>query len=34
VFVDDIATAHRHLLDNGAEHSAPPLRLADRCAFS
>ena len=29
-----IASAHRHVVDNGAEHSAPPLRLADRCAFS
>jgi lactoylglutathione lyase len=34
VFVSDILTAHRQLLDAGAEHSAPPLRLADRCAFS
>ena len=34
VFVTDIARAHQHLIDNGAEHSAPPLRLADRCAFS
>jgi len=34
VFVRDIGRAHQHLLENGAEHSAPPLRLADRCAFS
>jgi catechol 2,3-dioxygenase-like lactoylglutathione lyase family enzyme len=34
VFVSDIVTAHQQLLDNGAEHSAPPIRLADRCAFS
>jgi lactoylglutathione lyase len=34
VFVRDIESAHRQLLDNGAEHSAPPLRLADRCVFS
>lgn len=34
VFVRDIERAHRQLLDNGAEHSAPPLRLADRCVFS
>jgi len=34
VFVRDILTAHQQLLDKGAEHSAPPLRLADRCAFS
>jgi catechol 2,3-dioxygenase-like lactoylglutathione lyase family enzyme len=34
VFVTDIASAHQHLIDSGAEHSAPPLRLADRCAFS
>ena len=34
VFVSDVSTAHQQLLDSGAEHSAPPLRLADRCAFS
>jgi catechol 2,3-dioxygenase-like lactoylglutathione lyase family enzyme len=34
VFVRDIERAHQRLLDNGAEHSAPPLRLADRCIFS
>ena len=34
VFVADIALAHRQLVDAGAEHSAAPLRLADRCVFS
>ncbi|MEO8693789.1 MAG: VOC family protein [Acidimicrobiales bacterium] len=34
VFVRDIQRAHQSALDNGAEHSAPPLRLADRCIFS
>ena len=32
--VPDVLTAHAFLVDHGAEHSAPPVRLADRCVFS
>jgi catechol 2,3-dioxygenase-like lactoylglutathione lyase family enzyme len=34
VFVTDITSAHQHLLDSGAEHSASPILLGDRCSFS
>jgi hypothetical protein len=33
-FVDDILAAHDGLISLGAQHSVPPIRLADRCAFS
>lgn len=33
-FVDDIRAAHRSLLDLGAEHAVPPVRLRDRVVFS
>jgi lactoylglutathione lyase len=33
-FVDDILAAHDGLIARGAEHSVPPIRLADRCVFS
>jgi len=32
--VADIVVAHQCMVDHGAEHSAPPVRLADRCVFS
>ena len=34
LFVKDILRAHRHAVGNGGEHSASPLRLGERCAFS
>lgn len=33
-FVDDVQAAHAALIGFGAEHSVPPIRLADRCVFS
>jgi Glyoxalase/Bleomycin resistance protein/Dioxygenase superfamily len=32
--VPDVVAAHQLVLDHGAEHSAPPVRLAERCVFS
>jgi lactoylglutathione lyase len=32
--VPDVLTAHACMVDHGAEHSAPPVRLAERCVFS
>lgn len=34
LFVKDIMRAHRHAVDHGGEHSASPLLLGERCAFS
>jgi hypothetical protein len=34
MFVKDILRAHRHATDHGGEHSASPLLLGERCAFS
>ena len=34
LFVKDILRAHRHAVDHGGEHSASPLLLGERCAFS
>ena len=34
LFVKDIMRAHRHAIDHGGEHSASPLLLGERCAFS
>ena len=34
VFAADGPRAHQQLLDAGAEHAVPPLKLMDRCVFS
>jgi catechol 2,3-dioxygenase-like lactoylglutathione lyase family enzyme len=34
LFVKDLLRAHRHAVDHGGEHSASPLLLGERCAFS
>jgi lactoylglutathione lyase len=34
LFVNDIMRAHEHAVAHGAEHSASPLLLGERCAFS
>jgi catechol 2,3-dioxygenase-like lactoylglutathione lyase family enzyme len=34
LFVKDIMRAHRHATEHGGEHSASPLLLGERCAFS
>ena len=34
LFVKDIMRSHRHAVGHGGEHSASPLLLGERCAFS